>query len=659
MSTPNEQPTLQHGSSEFNGVNTTNNGNIPPPPSSTHQQLPQNMIDKLSQKLLSISHNTSMKSDQQQPKQQTHLQLPTQSSTLNSVPPTTSQGTDTQRTPQSERKSTASKLIDSFKSITTNKHPSNDDATNTVAEPEKQQSRISKDSLETAKKILTNNGEHMQADFTSLDLNRMLETQPNKQLFEIIRSNRPSHTEFGQAYSTKAVHVRSIMRMFHEFNSLPKENAILLAVQFHNLNTETLHYISTFMRALRNSVLDLNYKVERLELQNKKLMDQQRQRTVHTAELNAVGTQTTKDVVNECQHSHFKPLTKPIGHSSINDEEVHETSVDEDDFRIFGFWSPPPTNNLHPSSLKKSVAFKVELKAPPAEEESEPESPEATSSAASTDTEEEEEAYKLLATTTPTYSGKASEDLESWIFAVNQGFYASRIRSNRLKLAQISNFVKGTPQMLLRNFVTSNAHPKIDKFYALLRQSAPIENRVQNLKLKFLDLKQNEAGNFEHFKEKFLSLLLQINSSKESYTDSEAIFLFTRACRPQLQFELNSRAPKTLDAAIAIATDYEQKLSSAKTSERVNFAPSKSKHLKGKGKRHLICAHCGQNGHSVHYCPTRNASRGNNGGSHHKNGRNNYNNNNNNRNNNNRNNNRNNNNNNSSNNNNANSNKSY
>lgn len=443
---------------------------------------------------------------------------------------------------------------------------------------------------ETARKILTDDQADKQHAYDQMDVTVLLDAQPIPELVNCLREISVQRftpelsTEFDKLEKKKQV--REVMKSLLFAGALPPVNARLLAVQFNLMNQSALKYVDQLLKSMIWSVCGLLNKNSRLTAELKHLENQ-------AMETELFGSS------NGTERAKAKALEERllnIGRQNVQQASAPPKSMARADDEIVNLMSFSNALGTHSSKREKAVTFK-----------SNPDHRSNSCSSAGTSSDDDDD-YKILSATTPTYSGSASEDLEGWIFAINQAFMVCRCRTNKLKFGQLSNFVKGSAHMLLRNYLQTQPNPKIDQFYDLLRKSAPAETRNENLKLKLLDLRQGENTNFAHFKDKFLNLLLQLKASGNHVGDE--LFLFKRACRPQLHFELNSRSPNTLEEAIAIASDYEQKVSSLRSNEKINFAASKDRNKKNKNfkpfkKLSQICSYCGKNNHSAENCRSR------------------------------------------------------
>lgn len=134
------------------------------------------------------------------------------------------------------------------------------------------------------------------------------------------------------------------------------------------------------------------------------------------------------------------------------------------------------------------------------------------------------EKIKPLSSSTPVYSGSVDEDLEKWIFIINQNFFLSNIKTDLEKLRAISNFLKGTPMKSLRSYMMQTTRPKINELFQILKRMVSEEARIDSLKNRLQDLTQGE--NFSEFLKRFQTLALQLQSRDISWADKKTIFAF-------------------------------------------------------------------------------------------------------------------------------------
>ena len=151
---------------------------------------------------------------------------------------------------------------------------------------------------------------------------------------------------------------------------------------------------------------------------------------------------------------------------------------------------------------------------------------------------------KKLSSSTPVYNGKTDEDLEEWMFVIEQSLMTANITDEVEKLAAITTFVRGTPLSLLRNYIRNNRKPTLKEYFELLDNLIPQASRTQYLKNKLMDMKQGH--DFEEFFNEFQKMVITIQSRDSNWKESDSVFAFTRALRAKVKFEVEKVEATTL-----------------------------------------------------------------------------------------------------------------
>ena len=160
-------------------------------------------------------------------------------------------------------------------------------------------------------------------------------------------------------------------------------------------------------------------------------------------------------------------------------------------------------NKAELCSLGEIILKLVKNQMPKLEHEDENNVNDEESSSSEEETVQESRRMKPMSSKTPIYSGNPKEDLDEWIFIVNQNFRLSNIVKDDDKLRALANFVKGSPMKTLRSFLKGAKNPKVEDYFKLLQRMVPPEAKTDNLKNRLLDLRQED--DFYKFLETFQS----------------------------------------------------------------------------------------------------------------------------------------------------------
>ena len=126
---------------------------------------------------------------------------------------------------------------------------------------------------------------------------------------------------------------------------------------------------------------------------------------------------------------------------------------------------------------------------------------------------------RKLDLSTPKFSGNHKEDVEDWLFKVNQGFRISKIKDED-KLSAVINFVSDLPILLLRKQIECNGSWL--KYEAELRSTFVDVDRIHKIRSELVNLKHKEGMSIENYISKFLKLTNRLSSLSEE----EKIFYF-------------------------------------------------------------------------------------------------------------------------------------
>ena len=193
---------------------------------------------------------------------------------------------------------------------------------------------------------------------------------------------------------------------------------------------------------------------------------------------------------------------------------------------------------------------------------------------------------------------------EEWFFV----FQTSSIPKTVI-LPILSTFLKGTALHLLKNFMESGQTEWLD-FKDLLRQTFLPRDHDYRLRVQLTKLVQNNES-IDNYNRKFLAISTQLIG----LTMTDRLFHYTTGLNDKTKYEVMSKQPKSLDEALAIATQFEHinnrtqiadiNVATVKTHRNFN-RPQQSKNinrsLPQKGKPPVICYKCNRTGHYSNDC---------------------------------------------------------
>lgn len=167
-----------------------------------------------------------------------------------------------------------------------------------------------------------------------------------------------------------------------------------------------------------------------------------------------------------------------------------------------------------------------------------------------------ESSSKKLSSTTPTYKGNPDEDLEEWKFVIRQCLKSANIHDENEKLAAITTFVKGSPLTVLRNYLKETERPELEVYFKELDKLLPPSLKLGNLKNRIYSIRQ--GSNFDEFYKEFQKLKIAIESKDPKWDEDDTLFAFTRAVKPDAQFELEKAKVTTFKEAYELVSELER-----------------------------------------------------------------------------------------------------
>jgi len=196
---------------------------------------------------------------------------------------------------------------------------------------------------------------------------------------------------------------------------------------------------------------------------------------------------------------------------------------------------------------------------------------------------------------------------EEWFFV-----FENALRTNSIPyavtLSILSTFLKGTALHLLKNYMDSGKTDWND-FKDLLRTTFLPKDHEYRLRVQLTKLTQNNDS-IDTFNRKFLAISTQLNG----LTDTDRLFHYTSGLHDRTRYEVLSKQPKTLDEALAIATQFNHINNHAPVADinatTVRFQKTDSRRVQSprfksqqsKPKPQVTCYKCNRQGHYSNDC---------------------------------------------------------
>ena len=188
----------------------------------------------------------------------------------------------------------------------------------------------------------------------------------------------------------------------------------------------------------------------------------------------------------------------------------------------------------------------------------------------------ETKTYKLDPNT-KVFTGSSGERLSQWIFIINDAFTSINVTSDKIKLALITNYVKGMALNTLMRYKTEE-NPSWDGFVKLLKEQYEDSNLDYKLRTQFFHLKMETS--FPRYLAKFHELLNQLPSL--TYDNQTVLDRFTDGLSKEMAFHVKREKCKTLNQAIEICNDLNcLTLNDEGKNEKINFTRTNFNSNKG------------------------------------------------------------------------------
>jgi hypothetical protein len=189
----------------------------------------------------------------------------------------------------------------------------------------------------------------------------------------------------------------------------------------------------------------------------------------------------------------------------------------------------------------------------------------------------ETKTYKLDPNT-KVFSGSSGERLSQWIFIINDAFTSINVNTDRIKLALVTNYVRGMALNTLMRY-KSEENPTWDGFIKLLREQYEDSNLDYKLRTQFFHLQMENS--FPRYLAKFHELLNQLPSL--TYDNQTILDKFTDGLTKEMAFHVRREKCQTLNQAIEICNDLHCLTTNNDDKiEKINFVRTNFKSSRGR-----------------------------------------------------------------------------
>lgn len=216
-----------------------------------------------------------------------------------------------------------------------------------------------------------------------------------------------------------------------------------------------------------------------------------------------------------------------------------------------------------------------------------------------------------------------SEDVNVFLFDIEQTFIAFNIKEDLVKLAHTSNCLRGGAKIWFRSIaeIVYNSHStnisQWDNFKELIRTQYAVIHQQSQLRTDLENLKQFNSETVSSYADKFRNMILQVQDMSEF----DKIHSFIRGLLPRTQAQVRYLDPKSLHDAMRIAVSFDQAMAtsynnfkkppqkfdhknfdfkpkdSSVTDMELDFISKKKKVDWGKYKKEGRCIRCHEIGH--------------------------------------------------------------
>ena len=162
------------------------------------------------------------------------------------------------------------------------------------------------------------------------------------------------------------------------------------------------------------------------------------------------------------------------------------------------------------------------------------------------------------------FKGNHNEDVEDWLFQINQAFVRAQIPEHQ-KLSHALLFVENLPFTILREFI--QAKRAWVEFEAELRRMYLRTDATDKYRAELANLTHRNGMSIDAYNTQFLKCSFNL----KMMDDGDKFFHYVKGLKEKTKTEIKCRDIKTLDEAIALATRLEQEIET----RNINYSSTK------------------------------------------------------------------------------------
>jgi hypothetical protein len=162
----------------------------------------------------------------------------------------------------------------------------------------------------------------------------------------------------------------------------------------------------------------------------------------------------------------------------------------------------------------------------------------------------EPRSYKLD-TNTKTFGGTPGERLTQWLYIIERAFEAQAVRTDDIKLALVTNYVKGSALTALIAYTSTCKNPTWKGFKDILKEQYEDSNLDYKLRTQLFRLKME--GSFPRYLARFQELLNQLPDI--AARENDVVTMFTDGLAKEFAFEVRRNKSRTMNEAIQVCQD--------------------------------------------------------------------------------------------------------
>jgi len=162
----------------------------------------------------------------------------------------------------------------------------------------------------------------------------------------------------------------------------------------------------------------------------------------------------------------------------------------------------------------------------------------------------EPRSYKLD-TNTKTFGGAPGERLTQWLYIIERAFEAQAVKTDDIKLALVTNYVKNSALTALMAYTSTCKNPTWKGFKDILKEQYEDSNLDYKLRTQIFRLKME--GSFPRYLARFQELLNQLPDI--AARENDVLTMFTDGLAKEFAFEVRRSKCRTMNEAIQVCQD--------------------------------------------------------------------------------------------------------